>query len=114
MMEGSLIRVVKALTLAAAGFAVAALAAGAAEARDYTVSMQNMAFGAIPSGLKVGDTITWINKDSVPHTVTARDHSFDLRIGPGQSGRATLTKAGSYQIYCIIHSPMRASFTVGS
>ena len=97
-----------------AGLASALLSASAAEARQYTVSMQNMAFGAIPSGLKVGDTIIWTNKDSVPHTVTARDHSFDLRIGPGQSGQVTLTKAGSYQIYCVIHSPMRASFTVGS
>lgn len=86
----------------------------AAEARDYTVAMRNMAYGAIPSGLKIGDSITWVNKDSVPHTVTSRDHSFDLRIGPGQSGRLSLTKAGSYQIYCILHSPMRGSFTVGS
>jgi plastocyanin len=99
--------------------AVAASAAilplgAAAEARDYQVTMANMAYGPIPSGLKVGDSITWVNKDSVPHTVTARDHSFDLRIGPHQQGRVTLTKAGTYQIYCIIHSPMRTSLTVGS
>jgi plastocyanin len=72
-----------------------------------------MAYGPIPSGLKVGDSIVWLNNDSVPHTVTARDHSFDLRIGPHQQGRVTLSKAGTYQIYCIIHSPMRTSFTVG-
>jgi plastocyanin len=99
-------------------FALAALAVtdplgAAAQAREYTVAIANMAFGPIPSGLKVGDTIVWANKDSVPHTVTARDHSFDLRIGPGQSGRVSLAKPGSYQIYCILHSPMRGSFTVG-
>lgn len=87
---------------------------GAASAHDYVVSLANMAFGPIPAGLKVGDTITWLNKDSVPHTVTARDHSFDLRIGPGQRSQLNLTKAGSYQIYCILHAPMRASFTVGN
>jgi plastocyanin len=114
MMEMSRSRAIKALVPVVGGFALSVLSASAAEAREYTVSMQNMAFGAIPSGLKVGDTLIWANKDSVPHTVTARDHSFDLRIGPGQSGRVTLTKAGSYQIYCVIHSPMRASFTVGS
>ena len=48
------------------------------------------------------------------HTVTARDHSFDLRIGPGQRGRLNLTKAGTYQIYCILHAPMRGTLTVGS
>lgn len=84
----------------------------AAAARDYVVPMANMAFGSLPSGLKVGDTITWVNKDSVPHTVTARNHSFDLRLGPGQRSQLRLTKPGSYQIYCILHPPMRGAFTV--
>ena len=88
----------------------AAIAAG----HDYVVPMANMAFGPMPTALKVGDSIVFVNKDSVPHTVTARDHSFDLRIGPGQRGRLNLTKAGTYQVYCILHAPMRASFTVSS
>lgn len=113
MTEMSRSRASKMLMALVAGLVLAVQSASAAEAHEYSVSMQNMAFGPIPSGLKVGDTIIWTNKDSVPHTVTSRDHSFDLRIGPGQSGRVTLTKAGSYQIYCVIHSPMRASFTVG-
>lgn len=113
MMEMSRTRAIKTLMAIIAGLAGAASSATAVEAREYTVGMQNMAFGPIPSGLKVGDTIIWTNKDSVPHTVTARDHSFDLRIGPGESSRVTLTKAGSYQIYCVIHAPMRASFNVG-
>ncbi len=100
-------------------FVTAMLAAsapvGAAQAgHEYVVPLANMAFGPLPSGLKVGDSLVFVNKDSVPHTVTARDHSFDLRIGPGQRGRVSLTKAGTYQIYCILHAPMRGSFTVGS
>jgi plastocyanin len=98
-------------TMALAGIAPL----GAAQAgHEYVVPMANMAFGQIPSGLKVGDSLVFVNKDSVPHTVTARDHGFDLRIGPGQRGRLNLTKAGTYQIYCILHAPMRGSFTVGS
>jgi plastocyanin len=93
--------------------AVSAPVGAAAAVHEYTVPLANMAFGAIPSGLKVGDSLIFVNKDSVPHTVTARDHSFDLRIGPGQRGRLNLTKAGTYQIYCILHAPMRGSFTVG-
>jgi plastocyanin len=98
-----------------AGASVAAIVpSDPAAARDVQVPMANMAFGSIPSGLKVGDTITWVNNDSVPHTVTARDHSFDLRIGPHQRAQLKLTKAGTYQIYCIIHAPMRGSFAVGA
>jgi plastocyanin len=99
-----------ALIAVAAGFPQVADAAG----REYSVSMANMAYGPIPTGLRVGDSIVFVNKDSVPHTVTARDHSFDLRIGPGQSGRLSLARPGNYQIYCILHAPMRGSFTVGS
>lgn len=100
-------------------FATAALAGTAAISaapgtHEYTVSVANMAYGLVPAGLKVGDSIVWVNKDSVPHTVTSRDHSFDLRIGPGQRGRLTLTKAGTFQIYCIFHAPMRASLNVSS
>lgn len=79
---------------------------------EYVVTLSNMKFGKIPSGLKVGDSIVWVNRDSVPHTVTARNHSFDLRIGPGQRGRLNLTKSGTVPIYCILHAPMRATLTV--
>jgi len=89
-------------------------AAAAPAGHEYVVSMANMSFGAIPSGLKVGDSIVFLNKDSVPHTVTARDHSFDLRVGPGQRGRLNLTRAGTFQIYCILHAPMRGALTVAS
>jgi plastocyanin len=92
------------------GASVGATRAG----HEYVVPLANMAFGSIPSGLKVGDSIVFVNKDSVPHTVTARDHSFDLRIGPGQRGRITLTKAGNTPIYCILHAQMRGSLSVGA
>lgn len=99
------------LAMAALGSAIPAHAA--AGGQQYVVSIANMAYGAMPAGLKAGDSIVFVNKDSVPHTVTARDHSFDLRIGPGQRGRLSLTKAGTYQIYCIFHAPMRGTLTVG-
>lgn len=80
---------------------------------QVTVTMANMKFGAIPA-VKVGDSIVFVNRDSVPHTVTARDHSFDLRIGPGQSGRLTVSKAGTFAIYCILHAPMRGTLRVAA
>lgn len=99
-----------ALTLAGAMPA----SADAPAVSDPVVAIANMKFGAIPAGLKVGDSIVFVNKDSVPHTVTARDHSFDLRIGPGQRGRVTLSKAGNIAIYCILHAPMRATLAVAA
>jgi plastocyanin len=68
----------------------------------------------MPPGLKVGDTIVWVNRDTVIHSVTARDHSFDLRLNPGQSGKMTLTTAGHIAFYCLFHPNMRGSMTVAA
>jgi plastocyanin len=86
--------------------------AASAAGREVVVPIANMRFGAIPGGLKVGDTIVWKNTDAVPHTVTARDKSFDVRVNPRQSGRLTLTKAGAFPFYCIFHVQMRGTLTV--
>jgi len=99
-----------ALTAFTLGSSVTAASAG----HEYVVPIANMSFGPLPSGLKVGDSIVFVNKDSVPHTITARDHSFDLRIGAGQRGRISLTRPGTYPIYCILHAQMRGSLTVGT
>ena len=102
-----------------AGFALPAIAlslSGAASPgaapNEYTITMANMSFGKIPTGVKVGDAITWVNKDSVVHSATARDHSFDVRTNPGQKVRMVVKKAGSFPFYCIFHSMMRATLVV--
>jgi alcohol dehydrogenase (cytochrome c) len=70
----------------------------------------------IPANAQIapGSTITWINKDSVDHTATAQDGSFDTgNIAPGASGSATVQGQGQIQYYCTIHPWMVASLTVG-
>jgi plastocyanin len=88
--------------------------AASAGGKEYTVVMSNMDFGAVPSGLKVGDTIVWVNHDTVIHSVTARDKSFDLRINPGQSVKLPLMTAGKIGIYCLFHPTMRGTLTVAA
>lgn len=83
-------------------------------AREFTVTMANMSFGKLPAGAKVGDVIIWVNRDTVPHTATARDRSFDVRLGQGQTVRMTLKKAGTFAIYCIYHPAMRGTLTVAA
>ena len=105
----------RALMVAAAG--IAALAPGAsagAAGKEYVVTMSNMSFGRIPGGLKVGDTIVWVNRDTVLHSITAKDKSFDLRTQVGGRARLTLKKAGTIAIYCIYHPAMRGSLKVAS
>jgi plastocyanin len=53
----------------------------------------------------VNNTVTFTNKDSVTHTVTATDNSFNSGdIKAGQSWTFTFSAAGTYDYYCIYHS----------
>ena len=75
--------------------------------KTYVITMSNMQFGGIPASAKVGDTIIWNNNDSVEHSATARDGSFDYRLKPGQKARTILKKAGTLRVDCIFHPTMR-------
>ena len=70
----------------------------------------------IPENSQVpsGASVTWPNKDTVAHTATARDGSFDTGIiNPGSSGIATVQGQGKVDYYCTIHPWMIASLTMG-
>jgi len=80
--------------------------------REHVVTMANMSFGRLPADVKVGDTIVWANRDTVPHTATARDKSFDIRVAQGRAMRMTVRKAGTIPIYCVFHPAMRGALKV--
>lgn len=103
----------RAMMVAAALLAIAGSAAAQAP-HDHVVTMTNMSYGKIPADLKVGDTITWVNRDTVPHTITARDKSFDIRVNPGQTVHQALQKDGSIAIYCLLHPMMRGTLKISA
>lgn len=88
-----------------------AFAAGAR--REHVIVMTAMRFGAVPAGIKAGDTILWVNRDMVPHTATAQDRSFDVNLPAGRSARMTVQRPGSFAFYCRFHPAMRGTLTVG-
>ncbi|HEU4961549.1 MAG TPA: cupredoxin domain-containing protein [Sphingomonas sp.] len=100
-------RAVRLGAIAAAGAALAAVPAAAA-AKAYVVPIRNMAFGPVPSDLRVGDTIEWINDDIFQHTVTATDKSFDLDLAPKAHATIAIRKPGTIYIYCRYHPGMKA------
>ncbi|UNU41497.1 hypothetical protein EAO27_01330 [Sphingopyxis sp. YF1] len=102
--------------LAAAALAAAPLIGGAAPApapKVYNVVIDQMKFGAVPPGARVGDTILWVNRDMFRHTATARDRSFNVDLPPGKSGRTILKRAGRIAFYCVYHPGMTGTLTVG-
>ena len=103
------------LTAFAAPSLTGATAQSQKSPRQITVVMDNMDFvGSMPKDARVGDVIIWDNRDTVQHTATARDGSFDVRLQPGEKGRTVLRKAGNLAIYCIYHPMMRTTLTVAA
>ena len=104
------------LALVAAWPALAARAstpAGAASAPAHPVVIENMQFAPATLQVRRGERITWINQDLVPHTVTARDGSFDSHaIAPGASWTLVASKAGAVDYACVYHPTMVAHLVI--
>jgi plastocyanin len=78
-----------------------------------TITIQNYAFGPKTTTVKVGTTVTFINKDAVSHTATADDKSFDTGlIAQNAQKTVTFSKPGTYSYYCRPHPNMRATIVV--
>lgn len=100
------------LSAVLASFAALLVAPPATAApRTHTVVIDKMKFGAMPAGVKVGDSILWVNKDMFRHTATAKG-LFDLDLPPGAKGKTLVRKAGALPITCKYHPGMRASLRV--
>src|SRR5215213_806361 len=66
--------------------------------------------------IKVGDTVTWINSDSSPHTVTSlssNDSNFDSGVlRNGEAFSFTFDKEGQYSYFCTLHPSMVGTVVV--
>lgn len=69
-----------------------------------------------PTGLDVdvGETVTWENVGSNPHTVTPDGHSewSDVTLQPGETFQHTFDTAGDYPYICRFHAGMDGSISV--
>jgi len=98
----------------------AGIVAGAAVAADKpqaahaaTVEMTQEAFVPAQITVDAGTSITWINNDTVPHSVTAQDGRFDSGpIQPGKQFKWTPQTTGAIDYHCIFHPSMTAVMTV--
>lgn len=77
------------------------------------VSIINLSFNPASITVTRGLTVTWTNADSVTHTVTADNGSFDKGfVVPGMSVSMTFSTAGVFNYHCNIHPFMMGSVTV--
>jgi len=77
------------------------------------VSMKNIQFAPTSLTVKVGQTVTWTNDDTVVHNVTADDGTFkSSNFGGGKTFSWKASKAGTFKYACTIHPGMVATLTV--
>lgn len=79
------------------------------------VTMQNSAYQPANMQVRVGTTVTWTNRDMVPHSVTFKNGMKESGLlSQGQSFSYTFTTPGTYQYFCTVHPSMIATITVAS
>jgi plastocyanin len=98
--------------LAAGLVAVLAVAATPVLAADSAVSIAGFAFGPGSVTVEVGDTVTWTNDDTAPHTATASGDFDTGTIAVGDSASVTFDTAGTYAYVCSIHPAMQGTVVV--
>lgn len=97
----------------AMGTPAASPAAATSGATAMKVQIKGFAFNPGSLSVAVGTKVTWTNDDSVAHTVTANDGSFDSgQLQPGSSFSHTFSKAGTIAYHCNNHPSMTATIIV--
>ena len=83
------------------------------EAGAVQVGIENFTFSPGEVTAAVGETITWTNADSAPHTATLDDGSCDTgNIAQNASAGLVFDAAGSYPYHCAIHPNMKGTITI--
>jgi plastocyanin len=77
------------------------------------VKIDNFSFGPQTITVPVGATVTWTNRDDIPHTVVSTDGVFKSKVrDTDEKFSYTFSKAGTYSYFCSIHPKMTGKVVV--
>ena len=81
--------------------------AGNGQSSATEVRVDNFTFGPQTITVPVNSTVTWVNKDDIPHVIASNDGLFKSKaLDTDQTYSFTFTKVGTYAYYCSIHPKM--------
>jgi plastocyanin len=107
-----------ALVLGTIGFATGQksnVASAQEKASAVEVKIDNFSFGPVTLTVAVGTTVTWINRDDIPHTVVSTDDSKTFKskvMDTDEKFSFTFSKPGTYPYFCSIHPKMTGKVIV--
>lgn len=99
------------------GIAVAAAAAVLlptkfAQADDMEIHIDNFTFQPAELSIKVGTTVTWTNRDDIPHTVVSAGKFRSKTLDTDDKFTFTFADAGDYKYFCSLHPHMTGMIKV--
>ncbi len=100
------------LLLACPAVLLLPLPPAAAAPRTHVIVIDQMKFGPMPSAVRTGDRITWVNRDLFRHTATAKAGGIDVDLPPGARATSVVKKPGAFPVTCRYHPGMSATLKV--
>jgi plastocyanin len=78
-----------------------------------TVAIDNFVFSPMTVEVQRGTTVTWVNKDDIPHVVASTAGKFRSRaIDTDGTFTFTFSEPGTYEYYCSVHPKMVGKIVV--
>jgi plastocyanin len=90
----------------------AASGAGADAPKKHTVTIDGSRYEPATIVVRKGDSVTWVNKDPFPHTVTSAGNFDSRSIAANARWTWRAAKAGDFQYICTLHPNMKGSIKV--
>src|SRR6202162_6081718 len=107
----SLLTTVMAATLLSA--ASPGSSAKAPQPTSAEVKVDNFSFGPATLTVAVGTTVTWTNRDDVPHKVVGKSDPFTSKVlDKDETFSFTFSEAGTYPYFCSLHPKMTGMVVV--
>src|SRR3569833_4783682 len=97
-----------------AGAALACvIAPSVAQNRAVSVTIDNFVFEPARLTVKAGTTVTWTNRDDIPHTVASKDRLFKSKaMDTDETYSFTFSTPGEYSYFCSLHPRMTGTIVV--
>ena len=85
----------------------------AAKPPTAEVKIDNFSFGPVSLTVAAGTTVTWTNRDDIPHTVVAVDKSFKSKaLDTDDRFSYRFDNTGTFPYFCSIHPHMTGKVVV--
>jgi plastocyanin len=82
------------------------------EAAPAKIQIANFTFEPQQMEVKAGTTVTWTNRDDIPHAIVSAGKFKSRPLDTDEEFSFTFTAPGTYQYFCSLHPHMTGTIVV--